>query len=211
MYVGDFGHNGALEQILTFYKHGVSYPVAGRDEIVKLVPSLRSRYPSYAAFGASTIDDIFPESDLRAARVLEAHTFASAGARNSGNGAFTLRALPAEAQFAPVYASVAEDFDGDGRTDLLLGGNFFGFQPLIGRADASYGTLLHGTGDGTFAALGVERSGLLLDGAVRHMALLRATHGARLLVVARNNDRLQILRVGPGAPTRPALVAAAHP
>ena len=207
MYVGDFGHNGTLEQVLTFYKHGVSYPVAGRDEIVKLVPPLRSRYPSYSAFGASTITDIFPESDLRAARVLEARSFASAVARNNGNGTFTLRALPAEAQFAPVYASVAGDFDGDGRTDLLLGGNFFGFQPLIGRADASYGTLLHGMGDGTFTPVSMERSGLLLDGQVRHAALLRAADGGRLLVVARNNDRLQFARVGPRASPRPDLVA----
>src|SRR5256886_8085939 len=45
LYVHDFGHNGALEQILTFYKHGVSYPLAGRDELVRLIPQLRSRYP----------------------------------------------------------------------------------------------------------------------------------------------------------------------
>src|SRR5439155_673883 len=50
LYVGDFGHNGTREQILTFYKHGVSYPLAGRDELVRLLPQLRSRYPSYAAF-----------------------------------------------------------------------------------------------------------------------------------------------------------------
>ena len=207
MYVGDFGHNGTLEQVLTFYKHGVSYPVAGRDEIVKLVPPLRSRYPSYSAFGASKIDDIFPESDLRAAHVLEAHSFASAIAWNNGNGTFTLRPLPAEAQFAPVYASVAGDFDGDGRTDLLLGGNFFGFQPLIGRADASYGTLLQGAVDGTFNPVAMARSGLLLEGQVRHIAMLRAPHGDGLLVVARNNDRLQFVRVRPSVPSRPALVA----
>ena len=55
VYVGDFGHNGTLEQILTFYKHGVSYPVAGRDELISLIPRLRNRYPSYADFGASRI------------------------------------------------------------------------------------------------------------------------------------------------------------
>ncbi len=203
LYVGDFGHNGTLEQVLTFYKHGVDYPVAGRDDIVKLVPALRSRYPSYAAFGASRVDDIFPASDVRAARVLEAHTFASAIARNNGDGTFTLRAMPAEAQFAPVYASLAGDFEGDGRTDLLLGGNFWGFQPIIGRADASYGVLLHGAGDGSFTPVGMERSGLLLDGQVRHMATLRAANGDHLIVIARNNDRLQLLRVGPGPASAP--------
>ena len=51
-----------------------------------------------------------------------------------------------EAQFAPVTAIVADDFDGDGRTDLLLAGNEFGIPPLFGRYDASYGLLLHGDG-----------------------------------------------------------------
>src|SRR5438034_8308078 len=71
LYVGDFGHNGTREQILTFYKHGVSYPLAGRDELVRLPPQLPSRYPSYAAFGASRIEDIFSASELKQATVLE--------------------------------------------------------------------------------------------------------------------------------------------
>ncbi len=206
MYVGDFGHNGTLEQVLTFYKHGVSYPVAGRDEIVKLVPSLRSRYPSYAKFGASRVEDIFPDSDLGAARVLEAHTFSSAIAHNNGDGTFTLRALPAEAQFSPIFASLAADFDDDGHTDLLLAGNFFGFQPLLGRSDASFGTLLRGVGGGALAPTPAERAGMLLDGQVRHMAALRGARGERLIVVARDDARLQVLRVGDAAPGR----AAAH-
>ncbi|HEY0779041.1 MAG TPA: VCBS repeat-containing protein, partial [Gemmatirosa sp.] len=209
MYVGDFGHNGTLEQVLTFYKHGVSYPIGFRDDFVKLVPSLRSKYPSYAAFAASRVEDIFPDEDLKKARVLEAHTFASAVAHNNGNGTFTLRPLPAAAQVAPVYASLAGEFTGDGRRDLLLGGNFWGFQPIIGRADASYGVLLRGAGDGTFAPVGMDESGLLLDGQVRRLAALRAADGARLIVAARNNDRLQFFRVrsAPVPPARRALVA----
>ncbi|GJG87046.1 hypothetical protein tb265_22270 [Gemmatimonadetes bacterium T265] len=211
LYVGDFGHNGTLEQLLTFYKHGVDYPIAGRDEIVRLVPALRSKYPSYAAFGASRVQDIFPAEDLRSARVLEARTFASAVARNNGDGTFTLRALPAAAQVAPIYASLAGDFDGDGARDLLLGGNFWGFQPIIGRADASYGVLLRGAGDGTFTPVGMAESGLVLDGQVRRMAALRGADGSRMIVVARNNDRLQFLRVQPGGvprgPGRAPLVA----
>src|SRR5437879_13913866 len=52
LYVRDFGHNGASEPILTFYKHGVSYPLAGRDELVGLIRQMRSLYPSYPDLGA---------------------------------------------------------------------------------------------------------------------------------------------------------------
>ena len=194
LYVHDFGHNGALEQILTFYKHGVSYPLAGRDELVRLIPQLRSRYPSYADFGASRVDDIFPAAELKQATVLEARVFASSVAWNNGDGTFTLRPLPVEAQFAPVYASLAADFDGDGRTDLLLAGNVYDVQPVLGRYDASYGLLLSGTGDGRFAAVDAEQSGLMIDGQVRHLGLVKRADGSRLIVVARNDGKLQILR-----------------
>ncbi len=194
LYVRDFGHNGASEPILTFYKHGVSYPLAGRDELVGLIPELRSRYPSYADFGASRIDDIFPAAELQRATLLEARVFASSVALNNGDGTFTLQPLPVEAQFAPVYAALAGDFDGDGRTDLLLAGNVYGVQPALGRYDASYGLLLSGRGDGRFTAVDMEQSHLVIDGEVRHLGLVRRANGGRLIVVARNDARLQILR-----------------
>ncbi len=194
LYVRDFFANGTLEQILTFYKNGVSYPLAGRDELVDMMPQLRSRYPSYASFGTSGIEDILPASELRPANVLEAREFASAVAINGGNGSFDLRPLPIEAQFAPVYASLAEDFDGDGHTDLLVAGNFYGVTPVQGRYDASYGLLLRGDGTGRFEPVDLEASNFVILGQARHMALLRWANDERLILVARNNDKLQILR-----------------
>jgi hypothetical protein len=64
---------------------------------------------------------------------------------------------------------------------------------MLGRYDASYGLLLRGTGDGRYQAIDMERSGLLIDGQVRHLQWLRHANGDRLIVVARNNDKLQIL------------------
>jgi len=195
LYINDFSHSGGLEQILTFYKNGVSYPLVGRDELVRKIPSLKSKYPSYKDFGASRIDDIFPAADLKSATVREAYTFASSVALNNANGTFTVHQLPTEAQFAPIYATLAQDFDGDGHVDLLVGGNFYGVTPTLGRYDASYGLVLRGRGDGHFEPVGIEESGVDIDGQVRRIKSLRAANGQRLIVVARNNDKVEILRV----------------
>ena len=206
LYVNDFFGNGTLEQILTFYKHGVSYPLAGRDELVRLMPQLRGKYPSYASFGASRIEDIFSASVLRRATVLEARDFATSVAFNQANGTFVLQSLPTEAQFAPVYSTLADDFDRDGHADLLLGGNFYGVTPVQGRYDASYGLLLSGDRKGGFVPVDLETSGVVIEGQVRRMALLRGANGERLIVVARNGQRLQILRTAPthSSPLPPA-------
>ncbi len=193
LYVYDFFSNGTIEQIVTFYKHGVSYPLATRDELTKVMPSLRAKFPSYKAFGASTIADILPAEEIAKARVLLARTFASAVALAKPDGTFSLTPLPTEAQFAPVYSMLARDFDADGTVDIVLGGNFHGFPPMLGRSDASYGLLLRGKGDGTFAGVETAQSGVNIRGEVRHIAEMRGAAGSSI-VVARNNDRLTFLR-----------------
>jgi enediyne biosynthesis protein E4 len=194
MYVLDFFDTGTIEQIITFYKHGVSYPLATRDELVKLMPQLRSKYPSYKAFGASTVTDIFSAAQLSKANRLYARTFANSVAMAQGANGFELRALPVEAQFAPVYATVAKDVDGDGKLDLLLAGNFNGVPPILGRYDASYGLLLHGDGAGGFAAVDMTRSGVMIPGESRRVGTVRTSGGGSTVVVARNNASLMFLR-----------------
>ena len=194
MYVYDFFGNGTLKQIVTFYKHGVSYPLANRDELMKVMPQLKAKFPTYKSFGASRIEDIVLPDELAKATVLTAHTFASSVALAGADGRFALAPLPRDAQFSPVYGATVRDFDGDGKPDLLLAGNFLGAPPMLGRSDASYGSLLHGLGDGTFTAVDMMRSGVMIRGEARHLQPIRRADGRTTIVVARNNDRLAFLR-----------------
>lgn len=196
LYVGDFMQTGAIKQVLTFYKHGTSYPVAGRDDFVRSMPALRPRYPSYKSFGASTIRDVLPPAELARAEVREARTFASMVAVNQGSGTFKLSPLPIEAQFAPVYAAAVLDVNGDGRADAVTAGNFFGATPLFGRYDATFGQVLLGDGSGEhYAALRPSESGLTVTGEVRALVPLRGADGARLIAVARTGSSLQLWRM----------------
>src|SRR3989442_1846118 len=121
--------------------------MAGRDGLLGLTPGRGTRLAASAAFGAPRVEDFAPAAELAQATVRDARLFASSVALNNGNGTFTLRPLPAEAQFAPIRAAMVGDFDGDGRPDLLVGGHMNGVPPDHGSDDANFGLLIPTSGD----------------------------------------------------------------
>jgi hypothetical protein len=100
-----------------------------------------------------------------------------------------------------VYGILARDVDGDGRSDLLLAGNFDGFRPEIGRAAASYGLVLLGDGRGSFTPMRARESGFFVVGQARDIQRLRTARGDEY-VVTRNDDRALAFR-----PTRSFVAA----
>jgi hypothetical protein len=193
MYVKDFINNGFVQQIVSCYNQGVSYPLVLRDELIKSIPFLKTRYLNFENYAEQSVTDIFSAEVLQSAVLKQAHTFATTLARNNGDGSFTLVPLPLEAQIAPVYGMLAGDFDGDHRLDLLLAGNFDGVKPEIGRMSAGYGLLLRGDGTGGFIPVPAVRSGFVVPGQARDIQRLRTPAG-ELFVVARNNDRPLVFR-----------------
>lgn len=67
---------------------------------------------------------------------------------NDGNGKFTMKFLPNEAQISSTFGLVTDDFNEDGIQDILLHGNFYNTEIEITRHDAGTGLLLYGKGDG---------------------------------------------------------------
>ena len=193
MYVKDFDGNGFAEQVVACYDQGRNYPIALRDDLIRAIPPLKTRFLSYVDYARATVTDVFPPPTLDDAVVKTVYTFATVLARNDGNGAFTLVPLPPEAQLAPVYGISAADIDGDGMTDLLLAGNFDGVEPELGRMSASEGLLLRGGAKGTFTAVRPRESGFRVPGQSRDVQRLRTASGV-LYLVARNNDRPLIFR-----------------
>jgi hypothetical protein len=125
-----------------------------------------------------------------------AETFATALAKNNGDGSFTLVPLPREAQIAPIYGMLASDFDGDGHLDLIAAGNFDGVKPEIGRMNGSDGLFLRGDGTGQFTSVRTAQSGFFVPGQARDIQRVRTRRGD-LYVVTRNNDRPLVFRAAP--------------
>ena len=197
MYVKDFARDGRDQQVVSVYNHGVSYPLELRDDLLNAIPSLKLRYLSYKDYARQTVQDIFAAPELQGAIFKQTQTFASALARNNGDGSFTLASLPREAQIAPIYAILAQDLEGHGKTDLLVAGNFDGVKPEIGRMSAGYGLLLRGDGKGDFIAVRMQQSGFFVPGQARDIKRVRTRTGD-LYVVARNNDRPLVFRATRG-------------
>jgi enediyne biosynthesis protein E4 len=193
MIVNDFLHNGFVEQVISTWSNGKSYPLPLRDDLLKALPFLQPRFPKYADYAGKTTTEVFTKDDLEGAVVKQAFTFATSVARNNGDGSFTLVPLPTAAQLAPVYGITATDIDRDGKLDLLLAGNFSGFRPDIGGASGSYGVVLRGDGKGSFNALREVQSGLFVPGDARDIARVETADGA-VYIVTRSNDRPLVFR-----------------
>jgi len=86
-----------------------------------------------------------------------------------------------------------QDFDGDGRPDILLTGNDYGMETGQGRADALNGLLLLNRGAGRFEPQGLDASGFLVRGDARALATVMV--GGRPIVVSTQNRKgLQMYR-----------------
>jgi hypothetical protein len=90
---------------------------------------------------------------------------------------------------SPVFAIETGDFDLDGDTDIVLGGNLFRVKPEVGRYDASFGTFLENTGNDALGSPLFKTTpgnkGLKVTGEVR--SILK-THNSLLFV--RNSDAI---------------------
>ena len=191
MYTSDFDKNGVLEQILCTYNGKKQYPFMLRHDLVAQVPSLQKKYLKYDQYKEQTISDIFSSGDLEQAIKLDAYYLKSTVLINDRKGAFRLEALPAEAQFSPIFGILADDVDQDGITDLLLGGNFYQSKPDVGIYDASYGLYLKGFGNGKFTNVPAAKSGLSIRAAVRDIIAIKRSK-KDFYIFGLNNDLTKI-------------------
>ncbi len=194
MYINDFDHNGSVEHLISVYKDGVPYPLVLKHDLVAQLPGLGSKYDNYKKFRNQTIDSIFTPRQLENALILNAFHLETSVAINNGNGTFTIKALPPEAQLSPVFAIYADDFDSDGKKDILLAGNLHRVKPEIGRYDASYGTFLKAMGDFEYKPLPAKETGFRVNGEARDMKMI-TVNGRKMLLIARNNDTIQIFEI----------------
>ena len=193
MFLYDFDNNGDPDQILAVQKNKKYYPFLGKEDLEKQLPYLRREYLSYTKMADKTVEQIFG-SKLNDAKLFEANTLESMVLMNNGNNDFTVKPLPMQLQVAPVFSFFVEDFNHDGKKDILAAGNFFGVTPYEGRYDAMLPTIAWGDGKGNFHCNAQSPDPLLIPGEVRDIKQILLDHDQHCIILARNNDQLVFLK-----------------
>jgi FG-GAP-like repeat len=168
------------------------FPAQTRDDVLKQMNTLRTRFPTYRSFAVAAMDQVLTESQRQGALILAANDLATCLLRNDGNGRFTRIGMPVEAQLSVINGMVAADFDGDGKLDVAMNGNDYGTEISVGRYDAMNGLYLRGDGKDGFSAPSILQSGLFIPGNGKALVQLRSAGGKYLLAAGQNRGPLKI-------------------
>ncbi len=193
MYAADFDNDGMIDPIVCYYINGVSYPMASKDELLDEIPSLKKKFIKYSDYADAKLDDIVSKEKLKGAQVFTCNQFASGILYNNGNDHFEFQPLPLEAQVSKVFGVIADDFDNDGKTDILIGGNYFSYKPQLGKDDAGLGLLLKGEGNRVFKPVAPYQSGCYIDGDVRAITQIKNAK-ENLIIAGKNEGKVQVIK-----------------
>jgi hypothetical protein len=202
IYASDFDNNGSYDAFPSIWlptsQQDTSmkqYPVHQRDDVVKQMIGMRSKFQNYKSFAMATIDKLFTADQMKKALIRKAVNFRSSYCRNDGNGHFTMMPLPPMAQISVLNGMVTDDFDGDGNLDVLINGNDWGTEVSVGRYDALNGLLLKGDGKGNFTPQTITESGIYIPGNGKAMVSLRGSDNRYLVAASQNRGALKIFQL----------------
>ncbi|MBX3732826.1 MAG: VCBS repeat-containing protein [Verrucomicrobiae bacterium] len=194
-YHGDFDTNGTHEVIEARPDGSNGREVAwvSRDRLGAAWPEIGEQFPTRRALAAASMSEILGASGS-GAHLVTAAVSDSIVLLNRGDH-FEACPLPSPAQFAPAFAVVAADFDGDGHEDVFLGQNAAEDGLEDERDNAGLGLLLRGDGTGTLVAMTPIASGLRIHGEQRGAAASDFDGDGRVdLVVTQNGDATRLFR-----------------
>lgn len=194
MLIKDVDDNKSKEHILAYTRGDEWYPVNGKEDMGKQIPSIiNKKYVNFSDYAGKTIDKVFTSKELDKAEERLVNTFESVYLENLGNKTFKMTHLPSLAQVSKIMVMLSEDVDNDGNMDVILGGNFRGASMYQAQYDALYGLILKGDGKGGFKAIVPTDSGFLQEGDVRDIKVVNKGKD-RLYFVTRNNATIQVFK-----------------
>lgn len=191
LYLNDFDQNGQADPVLFHFMEDAEIPFASRDDLIKQMAFIKKKHPDYKTYARlKKPEDLFGAELLGRSLKKQVSTFASAVFINNGSGDFARRDLPTAAQLSTVMDIIAEDFDGDGHTDLFMVGNLYAFRNDIGRAGARPVTFLNGDGQGNFEVTHTaDLNNTETWGEYRAVDFIKAQGSSQRIIAVRNDQK----------------------
>ena len=187
LWINDFDGNESIDKILTRTIDGKDVPVFMKGEMQEQIPLLKKENLNYEIYAKKVFQELFKKELLDKAAMKLYNYTSSIIAWGKGDGQFDVQRLPNEVQFSSLNAMVSTDVNTDGKLDLVMGGNQFGFLPQFGRLDANYGLVLINKGKRVLEVVEDKQSGLAITGQVRDMVLFQQGAQKKVLFL-RNNQ-----------------------
>ena len=194
IYAKDFDLNGTIDPIITQYIDGQSYIIHTRNILMNLIPDVKYRFSTYAAYGSTPFHSAFSDEELEGAIHLDCKIMQSIILENVDGLAFKIHDLPIEAQFSPVFGSVLEDFNNDNLLDIMLVGNSKDADRMAGYYDASYGNILLNNGDFSWSVLGASNTNFVADGDKRALVKLEVNNEP-VYLISENDGYLKAFKL----------------
>lgn len=202
IYAKDFNTDGNYDAIPTVFlkpkntdTHKKEFVFNGRDDLNKQMITTRKKFVTYNQLAKSDIKGFFTEEELKDALILKANYLKTSYIENLGGGNFKVKALPMEAQTAPVLGMLTDDFDNDGYLDVLMVGNDFSAEVSVGRLDAFNGLLLKGDGKGNFKASLLPETAFGVTGDAKGLVRLTNAKGKTLVMATQNRGVLKTFQL----------------
>ena len=187
LWVADFDGNGTVDQFLTRTVNGRDMPVFLKREITEQFPFLKKDNLKHSDYAGKSIQQLFKAEVLSKAKQLQFNYCSSVVAINNGHGLFKVQPLPLMVQLSDVKAVCATDVNGDGKVDLIMGGNLFTFPPQFGRLDGSYSHVLLNDGSGGFRYVENRTSGISIKGEIKDIKEV-TVKGKKCFLITQNDD-----------------------
>jgi hypothetical protein len=187
LWVDYFGIDGSTQQFISQTVDGKNVPVFMKKPMEEQFLYLKKKNLQYVSFASKSVEELFDQQLTKDVRVFDFDFPSSVVAWNVGEGKFKVEPLPDIVQLSSVNAIGFGDFNFDGHTDVVMGGNIFDFTPQLGRLDSNFGIVLINNGDRNFSPISMRESGIQLTGQVRDVKVF-SNQAQTNIVFIRNSD-----------------------
>ena len=142
MYYSDFDNNGKKETVLSYRINDVYYPVNSKDELASQMNIINRRFVKYDDFAFQPIEEVLTKQAVNKSVRYKVHTMASGYIINENGKLGKFIEFPNDFQLSPIMSFLDEDFNKDGKNELLTVGNFYDLNTYHGIFNSFNGFLL---------------------------------------------------------------------